>query len=694
MAVISLIIFIIAMAYSIVHTKAYRWTMLFVALFPGVVTAAMAGPWSAMIIGGLAMLAACFTEEKCKRTKIIKIVALVMIGLGQLTYLLYAIRHGWVGASLSELSRIYGYSLYLAPEQIFVSLGTLGDIFIVQMAYWYPLVPLAIMLYERRKAPRISIKYRMIGIGIAVLMYLTYLVGSYWVNGPLVIVTNADWVFFYCIKGISAGGIAPILFFVPLLTSKPELTQKNVDRKARKGLPLHFQYAIVALIFGTIFSFVTPLGAEADGNMHYYRTCDVAYGNVLFPFVTLGHNPGIEQVPCDYTEYLITPVEPDATRAGSLKELHKSRQISTIPQAYADPRSYASLFYYPQALGVKIAMKKGLTLDTAGILAHLFNMLAYVIITSIAVAVMPSRKHILAAGMLAPICVFLSASMSSDTLLNAFCFLFIAMVYRLAFGEPRQLGLAQMLPIGIMLLLVYMNKYVYVVLGILVFMIPRERFGSVKKYIRTFIVSLLPLVLYVTWQLIFGDLIPSYNLTDVGETAALAAPGYEGMSQLQFVMNYPIEFIKVIVRTLVDGLSTYFISYNSLGWNNMYLGMLIFVVPMVMLVVAYPKEKHTGYKVRASYRVLPIVAAVLVFFAVIGSIYVFDVVTNGTGNPIVEGIQGRYFVSMVPLLGLAINPPDSEKQSSRSFTYTMIAMSVILAWAVLVYYRHAYLLGY
>jgi len=463
----------------------------------------------------------------------------------------------------------------------------------------------------------------------------------------------------------------------------------------------HILYFFVVMIFGAFLAVLNPLDQESDGDMHFYRASDVSYGNVLGPFCVINHDPMYEQIPGNFDKYPFWVLTADQNEAPEYNRKLKKVETTWETSNYYDPRTYSSFYYYPQALGLIIARILHTSAYGATIWAHMMNLLAYALITAFAVKLMPIYKNIFMASCMMPMCVYLAASFSADALLNAACFLFIAIIFSYAYGDSEiVLGIKQMLPVGLLLWFIYTNKYVYAVLGLLVFLIPKEKFGTKKNYWKTFGIALVPIVLYIIFQVVSGAFVPQYNLLDVlGQTKEDAGTDgtlFPGMTQKEFVMAYPLEFIKVLARTIYCGLSDWPIGANTFGWMKVGMEPVTYWLPIILvLILLFDEAKLNGKKVELKiwHKALLGVTSLVLICAVISSIYIFDEAANIVGWAKARGIQGRYFLVLVPLLGISLVPQKIESKSKNLSYKVLTVMSLVLTLTVFIFYKHYYAYG-
>ena len=438
---------------------------------------------------------------------------------------------------------------------------------------------------------------------------------------------------------------------------------------------------LAALLGSIVFGIITPIAQEADGAWHFYRAYDVAQGNVLLPFYNI-HDPSFLYMPADIDDYVIGGVQPDESNGETIQKRMKKITLTSETAEFADPREVPAVYYYLPALGLKIAMTFGMTVYSAVILCHILSAIGYSVLAGLAAKYMPVGKSLFYAIMLCPVCLFQAASFSYDSLLNGLCFLAIALILDRAYGRERELGIKDMLPIGIILALIYMSKYVYVLIGLLVFLIPMRRFGSKKKYFITFGVAILPLVLYVLQRACFATVLPAY---DMGDFVGLDKTG-DYVSQMDFILGHPLELPKILARTFYRGLTAEFKTINVLGWGVYTLEPLTYWIPVFWAGV-YVLGGAESVAVNLKGRILFGAATVLMWLGIVCGLYFCDPVANPAGYYWVCGLQGRYFVCLIPLLGIALAPKNLHHKIKNFDKKVVIIALVFALWAAYIFYK-------
>lgn len=444
-----------------------------------------------------------------------------------------------------------------------------------------------------------------------------------------------------------------------------------------------YLFVILAVTFGVYFAFVNPPLQECDGPSHLYRAMDVSYGNVLAPFVTLNHEDGVCRIPQNAPQsfYLLGANSGAGGRyVENLQNTRFSDEVGEMP-FYDNIPFYA---YLPQAIGLWLGRNLGLSIYSCIVLSRLFNLLAYTVIVFFAVQKMPFFQNLLAMLAVMPLSLYQAASGSQDAMQHALCFLFIALCCSYAFDEKRKtLTWKHALGLGVLLLAIFVIKYVYVCLGLLVFMIPMKRFGDRKRYWAAFGIALLPLLL-----------IGGYHMLHVapGISNAQAVSDVEQITQSQYLMAHPLYLPKILAKTFMTLGWFYLQSLSILGSLNCDLSLLYVLLPCFLVAVAFfdmdVPDSTRIFTVRN--RILMLAAAVVTAVLVVVGLYIGDGVANPVGADVVSGVQGRYFIVLLVLPFMALKSNRIRQSVDNLALKCSGVMGVMLLYASLIVFKNYY----
>lgn len=310
-----------------------------------------------------------------------------------------------------------------------------------------------------------------------------------------------------------------------------------------------------------------------------------------------------------------------------------------------------SIEYLPQAIG--LALGRILNLNFLGIfyLGRLTNLAFFAVCAYFAVKRIPRFKVLMALAALLPMTLQQAASYSYDAFINGMAFLFIASLIREYTAEGKMTG-KDFLWLLIPGALLTPAKVVYSTMLFLTFLIPARRFGSGKR----------------KWGMIafaaaicLGALV-AFNFTSLYNRVMSAFPGHEIQSAItgeayysvNDILRDPLEILRIFWRTLRNDLLLWM--WCIIGYA---LSGLSLPIPMLyvygfagLLVLSVALRGQEEVKILPGQR-----AAFVGCFAAVVLLTMFAMLIGWTtaGDSVVQGVQGRYFLPVLPLLGMAFS---------------------------------------
>ena len=443
-------------------------------------------------------------------------------------------------------------------------------------------------------------------------------------------------------------------------------------------------FLVIAMVVGITMAYINPPFQECDGITHYLWATDVSYGNILNPIVNFSeYGNGRTVAPDNWEETDYHVVEPRTGEGKEYIEQLKKLYLSKDTTGVGLQAAPVSLFYYPQALGLFLARIFGMSVYGGVVLSRIFNLFAFLSITYLAIRITPILKNTMAVIALFPITIYQAASDSPDAMLNSMCFLFAALCFYYAYGEKEHLGWKDALILGALLGVVFLSKYVYACLGLLVFLIPMRKFGTKKEYGKCFLIAMVPF-------LILAGIGMMNMFSSVSAGQAVGTEGVtEGMTQMQYLMAHPKFIIQVLIGTFMTKFDSFMIWLNTLGTLNCSLGPMIYIVPMFAVFTGCLDSFGSHDQIKRKDRLLGLAAFLLTCSGVIMGIYM-DGRINDVGALVVEGVQGRYFIPALPVLFLAVSPKNV-KNGNKHFSETVIIIMGVMLLGAIHILRECYL---
>jgi hypothetical protein len=438
---------------------------------------------------------------------------------------------------------------------------------------------------------------------------------------------------------------------------------------------------ILMLLLGALGSIplviLTPPFQVPDEVQHFYRAFQLSDLRIRAE-VQNGISGGM--LPDSLPELVKSSVE---TRDGvyyppTPSPLSKTLKLASIPlngsarRFYTFPGSayYSPLPYFPQVLGITVGRWLGLAPLYLLYLGRLFNCLASLVLVGLAVYFMPVAKELVMVVGLLPMSLYLYASLSPDAAVIACALLFTA----LAISASADRGWSTWeLVIAAAAAAVFCSvKPTYVPITLAGIVPGIFRRDQTARVIRSHaIVLAVALGVTVGWLLLAKS------------TMTSPLGGGHPSLQLSVVLHHPIVFIRAVVHTLEIPvmLEWYRGAIGWFGWLTVPLQPLLAnLLPFAMFLIAWKLGTGDGIErptlCALWYLALSIESSVLV----VAAMYLMSA---HVGQNRVIGVQGRYFIPVLVLAGMAaikLAPglrPSTRRRQGLAALATLIVVEII-----------------
>ena len=306
------------------------------------------------------------------------------------------------------------------------------------------------------------------------------------------------------------------------------------------------------------------------------------------------------------------------------------------------------LAYVPQAVGFTIA--RLLSLSGIGLLfmGRFMNLLFYVGVTYLAMRKLPFGREVLFGVSLLPMTLHLVSSLSYDVMILALSGYFTAYTLHLAY-EKEKVGVRDVAVLAVTAMVLVPCKMVYGTLLGLCFLIPVKKFGGWKQYLLSAFAVAAATVAAI--YLVNSQVIATYTAES---SAYVDWAGEQGYTFSQVLTNQKL-VLNMLYNTIVWQSEHYFLT--MLGGSLGNLDQILDVPFVVLITLCFcllglsfrkPGENlviRRGQKLWIGFLILASVAAVLLSMMV-----TYTPVTSR----IISGVQGRYFLPVLPVFLIAL----------------------------------------
>lgn len=449
-------------------------------------------------------------------------------------------------------------------------------------------------------------------------------------------------------------------------------------------------FVAISFCFGILFILITPPFQTPDEPVHFYRAYQIS--NFNFVVDTNKGQPVGGELPDSLGDtVLLTATNPTIQFTPNSKyDIHKTRQALSLkedssdrePYDFSATALYSPIAYIPQAAGIGLARLFRLPPVVMMYAGRLANLLAWILMLSLVIHLMPRRKWAVAVIGLLPMAIFQAGSLSTDVMAVGSAFLFVAYILKIREQKLtiswRQIGVIAAISTCLLL-----SKQVMIVLLPLLLLLPAAKLGGKRSAIlKVMLAAVAPIAFMLTWSLLTKNVDATTTFTN----------GQNPAQQIKFVLQNPHSFINVLWNTNFfnwgDGVTRSLI--GTFGWMDTPLSEAITVLGYVSLLIAIVVSTDKTSKIK---RWLMPTQKLLVFLVAVGLWVVVDAALYALYSPvgfkIIVGLQGRYFLPIVLLL-VPLLHSKVLISSSRFYRMAVICLPTFLLASSLItiYFRY------
>lgn len=347
---------------------------------------------------------------------------------------------------------------------------------------------------------------------------------------------------------------------------------------------------------------------------------------------------------------------------------------------FTSTAGYSPIVYVPQSLSILLGRLLRMPPMVLLYLAKLANLTTWIVLGVLAIRLIPRKKWAVVFIALLPMAIFQSISLGADVMTIGLVMLFLAYILHLSAAD-KILSRKQLLLLLALAIAVVLTKQIMFVFLPLLFLIPLRLFSATKhRYSKLALLIGVPLIVYTGWSLV-------NHISTAGKMPNGAVPA----SQIHFILHNPWSFINVLWNTYFftwgDTITRSFI--GSFGWVDAPLAEWIvaagYAAMGFVLAASYKAEQVRQWFSRGQ-KLLILTVGVLYWLATSAALYVYY---SPVGFKIIVGLQGRYFLPVLPLAVLLLYGKQvvvTERLYKKIAVYAPIFL--LTASAITIYVRY------
>lgn len=433
-------------------------------------------------------------------------------------------------------------------------------------------------------------------------------------------------------------------------------------------------FLFFGFLFSILFLFITPPFQSPDSFQHFYRTLQLSDGVLLGIKEEETAGGYIAKGIKEETEKLsLLPFHPNhkTTSKEVLFLLRDSRPLSFYEKqekellSFPNTILYPPTAYIPQVAALLFSKFIDLTLYQAYYFICITKALFYLLIFYIALWLAPhSLKWGLTFFSLLPMNIFLLPTLSPDPLITSLSFL----IFVLALNSFRTNGRFFLSIYFTLSVLLSLSKIIYFLIPFAIFCregLKNKTFG-LKHLISLTLATATPSLIWIFYaKKIFAPLVVESSPKDPG-------------LQLARILENPSVFFEVFLNTLTQNGPTILYSLiGNFGWMDTPLTQSVALGGCVLLLLTLIQSQLSPHALQFTFqdRLNSFLIIFGTFLLMFTSVFLTAVVVDGS---VVHGIQGRYFLCLLPFLFILSPTPKVGTNFSRFLPWMVRIGALIL----------------
>ena len=402
---------------------------------------------------------------------------------------------------------------------------------------------------------------------------------------------------------------------------------------------------VIIMLIGIIYTLIVPQFSVPDEYTHYltsYSQSSILLGEKAFD------KHGNVLLYEDSSNTLIRASHPTVNEYVKEYDGLIGKEKFRINQPYISraPLTLGSFGYFPQVLGVSLGRILGLNGIQTGVLGRISALLLFAVLISYSLKIIPKFfEKVLFTISILPMTLQQVCSFNYDSVLFTACFFLFAYLLYLVY-EKEKISKLDIALVTLSSIVIATIKFVYLPILGLGLLIPREKFtlkhGKILVILMLVVLSLGSYLVVMKCNSLFWNV-------HVSDTSSLINYNTFTISQ---VIQHPIHEIVIIIATFQRFTADYISQMISgpLGWLEMNVPALQlsgFLMMLFYSLFSVEKKSKTDQKVKLCSGLISMIIILIVILAL-------QISWTPDNSLIVVGVQGRYFLPILPMILLAM----------------------------------------
>lgn len=453
-----------------------------------------------------------------------------------------------------------------------------------------------------------------------------------------------------------------VLFFdLYLIFFKRKFFSKNIE----KG------FLLIALTIGGLFILLVPpfIGVAPDDQIHFENVYNISMNkeeksNKAFKSYSILNYAFI-----NYNTY--------EERNAAIKKANQEYNNKINEKRTINYVDFKKLNYLPVGIVMKISKALNCPFIVTVLVGRFTYLFIYSFIIYFAIKIIPVHKCLVAFIGLLPSTLFLSSQYSYDNIVNSFMILSISIFIYEMYNRDKKINIKYMILFIFSMFMVCVAKAAYVAFLLLPLLYPKEKFENNKKC-KIFKIGLI--IIFIAISLTF--VLPTVSSpSEVGDTRG---GDTSEVRQIELIKKSPVSFIKIFSSNYISNFFHKFFGKRTLTYMG-YLGYvksknIIYLVLFGLIFFAITDSSNKKY-LKIIDRIFIMLLLLFTIALIWGALFLSF---TPVGEEIIQGVQGRYFLSLLLPLILCFSTNNIVNNiDKQKYTQLLYVLSIIILFSAI-----------
>lgn len=438
-------------------------------------------------------------------------------------------------------------------------------------------------------------------------------------------------------------------------------------------------FLMVTFIMGMLYMIILPPFSSPDEPIHFGTAYKIS--NWMMGLPLSGENGVVSMRESDANvEYGTIPsVKTYQYTFDHMFERNNDSQ--SVEWKHMDLGIRNKILHLPSAIGISVARILHLGSVQLIYLGRFTNLLFYLTAMYFAIKITPIGKSFFVAFSLSPMMLELISSYSYDCVINGLACVSIAILFHCIF-RAEKIQRKEIILLLVLATLFAPCKVVYSFIFVLVLFIPQEKFDKKWKYyclVGATAVVMFISILYVNLEsiLVLGGISTTPATEVITDLETEITPSTYSVA---WCLHHPLKLCEIYWNTFLTYGKYYFITMfgGLLGWLEISVSNLVVYLVAFFTIVTLFLDNNMTPKIKRKHRVASVVIIVIVSMLILLSMFF---ACSPYGMDVILGAQGRYFLTVFPLL-LIIVGNKKIKINSNWDKYVLLCLLMVNVYAI------------